>query len=215
MQETGALIVGTTAFHFFNRSLNSCAPLELLVDEDDVELFVQWLRNEDFVPFFKNEADVTFSDAFVDDPVEYAHHVMDLIKDDKQVIRLLSTTTNALEVVLVLRTTSAMNYISAWGARALYAHSTFDKKQTLRIYNSVVDNSLASADFFARKGFAVLNTLPVSARIDTPSDFCTSERRFLGDGKCWTLSWSEDFSDTGSAAWFLVQRSGRPLIRVD
>ncbi|TFK59501.1 hypothetical protein BDN72DRAFT_734793, partial [Pluteus cervinus] len=46
--ETGALIVDSTAYHFLDRSLSQCTRLDLLVTEDECGLLIGFLEDADY-----------------------------------------------------------------------------------------------------------------------------------------------------------------------
>ncbi|TFK61196.1 hypothetical protein BDN72DRAFT_904316 [Pluteus cervinus] len=182
LHETGAVIIGTTAFHFFDRSMSKHIPLELLVDSGDRSLFHEWLKSSGYDPIFIEEDWPIVEE---DNDVWSDVTIADFVNGDDMFVRVHSTDVEAREFVLGLHITSAMNFISTRGAHSLYPRATFDIREGLPTHNLTIGTSLASTEYFAQLGFTIVDHEQLARGMQT--NFYPEQQRYVGDSKTWSF----------------------------
>ncbi|TFK64429.1 hypothetical protein BDN72DRAFT_901581 [Pluteus cervinus] len=213
LRETHSAIIGSTSFHFFDRSLTSDVPLEVLVDDGDAPSITHWLKMSDYSP----GTTTTFSP---DDygvslvGIEVDVDITDFFDTKDRLVRVISATVSPTDFVLRSKCTSVMGIISAHGARFFYPHSTFDERTALRIHNSVLEVNFATPDFFSDNGLTVCDNLSSTHRTDALSDFEVGGRRYVGDHKTWSLGVPLGFPRSESSSWKLTYHDDKAYTRV-
>ncbi|TFK73107.1 hypothetical protein BDN72DRAFT_956727 [Pluteus cervinus] len=228
----GLVIFGSTALNFFTRTVDRSTALDVMIPLVFWGQFASWLQQNNYLmieavhrrPLIMDEDD----DLDLEDRVGPPE--IGMYANGESTINVWFAYHNTLERVIGANLTCTMNFITANEAISLFPHSTFHLYQALRLRNNNNNTTNSFINTYVRRGWTVLDDIPLGDRATPASDFYTDHEatgvRYVGDRKCWCIpcvpndhvqetstyrfmnSWCLDFTANGAYSRFTPSQSG-------
>ncbi|PPQ66092.1 hypothetical protein CVT24_000206 [Panaeolus cyanescens] len=206
------LISGSTALQFFNRG----ASFKFNDGESDLDIYAElrfcerigeWLTQIGYVFHQRTiRTPRTFGAALNATTPLYANTAQDLrfyesserpyigrgianvfnFRRNGRKIQLIASDSVPLEIILNFHSTCVMNIITYSKAYSLYPLGTFEQKRSL-LYSTQGTNQEAAIRKYAKRGWKMLRGITDEHERENPKAAFGQGRRFVGDGKCWTI----------------------------
>ncbi|KAJ7635118.1 hypothetical protein FB45DRAFT_910829 [Roridomyces roridus] len=189
--ETSALISGSVALQFLDRTTYPSSDLDIYVnrtcgdpvihfiletgyifqprEQQDLDVFEQLLTAQSLLPRTASY------------PLRGIADILDFQKDDKK-IQLILSESAPMEVILSFHSTCVMNVITHATAYALYPRATFITKQALKVSGTHASQEEGRRKY-ADRGWQMLSASLVPASPEFDFDLL----RWVGDCLTWTL----------------------------
>ncbi|KAF9034346.1 hypothetical protein BJ165DRAFT_676617 [Panaeolus papilionaceus] len=241
-EETGTLISGSVALHFFDRTpLSVYTDLDLYVDLRFCAQLGDWLMTIGYQYQSRDPTDsATFHEVLqqiedewddVEDagPVSWFDNaspwpetpyqdpveiaeVFDFYKKGRK-IQIIACYNSPLRVIMNFHSTCVMNFITHEKAYSLYPWGTFEERWSLIHRRDNYHHPTPDVIAkYARRGWAMLSRVPPHS--DQHLKFVAEKRRLVGDRYCWTitLDHARPDSDTDSSAGAITVIWGKPTM---
>ncbi|KAL1671685.1 hypothetical protein EV122DRAFT_284695 [Schizophyllum commune] len=192
LRDTGAVISGAVALHFFNRVTVQDTPLEIYVERThtmEVALFFQYIGYQ-YRPRERQEAILADAHSLAinrfnlrNAAISELYSILDmftLVRGDTEV-KIMMVVDSALDAILDFHSSPVMNFITHRSAYSLFPYNTFIKKSGLLF---VEDNG--HVDGYRRRGWRMYRRLS-NSRYETVGKEITVGTRYVGDQHTWTI----------------------------
>ncbi|KAI5886737.1 uncharacterized protein SCHCODRAFT_02602576 [Schizophyllum commune H4-8] len=198
MRQTGTLISGSVAMHYFARTVVGDADLDLYTEGHHAHTLFAFVIDLGYTYKARKAQDKNLDDALRrainqlatrDEAIYNQRAVLDafsFVRGDA-VIQVMVGVHSAIDTVLDFHSTIVMNIISHRSAYSLYPVNTFLKKTGIRF----IDLSVGTLDKYIDRGFALAKTVTLKQWERMGREMCTLTR-YVGDKSTWII----DLDDT-------------------
>lgn len=148
---TGAVISGSNAIQFFDRSFYDTSDLDIFVGQSFAMEIARWLIESEgyfYRPFGSDNADIAKSLTFtpigrndINGRSLHSHEyrgtgmsrIFEFLREGNKKIQLITTIVSPLHCILSFHSTCVMNFITFEGAYSLYPIATFQNRETITV----------------------------------------------------------------------------------
>ncbi|KAF8327495.1 hypothetical protein F5887DRAFT_898771, partial [Amanita rubescens] len=188
MKETNALISGSTALQFFDRTRYHEADLDLYFEARYIDLWKTQMVAFGYSLMEKTAA----SASVVEGELEYrGFEEIESVESFKhpgsnQVVQLMATKASPIRAILDFHSTCVMNVITYQRAYSLYPVCTFIDRETLvcGVFNK---KSLEALKKYERRGWIMVHAIRTE-NFQCAADELKMRTRRFGDDRCWMIS---------------------------
>ncbi|KAF9034339.1 hypothetical protein BJ165DRAFT_1396099 [Panaeolus papilionaceus] len=211
--EYGMLISGSTALKFFNRApfndeREGESDLDLYVELRFCEPIAKWLMKIGYTFERRtNRTPKTFKEAlrktspldidFLEGTMFYLSserpyigrgiaNVFNFWRDGRK-IQLIASDSSPLEIILNFHSTCVMSIITYAKAYCFYPKATFEESRSL-LHSTQGTNQDAAIKKYEKRGWVMVHGMPPGVERDDYKSAFFPCKRFVGDGKCWTIA---------------------------
>ncbi|KAJ7590234.1 hypothetical protein C8J56DRAFT_1140083 [Mycena floridula] len=193
---TGALISGSTALQFFDRSFYKGSDLDVYVEKRysaELALFLQrigytFMPRKNQTPRLPDALNKIHRGTVKFNGGLYSGRgiadVYDFRKGEKK-IQLIAARSCPMDIILSFHSTVVMNVITARYAFALYPRLTFIYRQSL-VCPTPGSDPQPALEKYRQRGWRLITQPTIFMVTETSYDF-RALSRFIGDRRCWTV----------------------------
>ncbi|KAI5886714.1 uncharacterized protein SCHCODRAFT_02672851 [Schizophyllum commune H4-8] len=213
MRETGTLISGSVAIHFFSRTDVGESGLDLYMEGDNahnVAAFVQKLGYAYQPRMYQNQrihnaiAHATSRYAIRDSAIYEMPAILDKFTFDREgtKIHLLVADLSAIDAILDFHSTVVMNIITHRAAYALYPQSTFKANMGICFDEDPINGDSSK---YRERGWDLRCAVEDRACRSLHGEI-TNNERYVGDRYTWTINFDDRLVPSTSLAIMLMNR---------
>ncbi|KAH9480060.1 hypothetical protein JR316_0006657 [Psilocybe cubensis] len=203
--KTGMFISGSTALQFLDRVVYPESDLDLYLEHRYRHVVALWLTQAGY----RYTPPVTYPDETLDEALELVSDLPRLdgmfytitpkgyfgaaivLNFEKQnpcrKIQLITSHHSPLQLVLNYHSTCVMNIITHEKAYSLYPRGTFDERRSLLNLPLKSERLQVATTKYSARGWKIVSKISTE-EFENPRSAFSHGLRYIGDGKCWTLS---------------------------
>ncbi|KAF8333776.1 hypothetical protein F5887DRAFT_921751 [Amanita rubescens] len=205
MKKTNAVISGSTALQFFDRTFYPNADLDLYFESKHLDAWKAQVIAFGYVRVPKDEKKPTIEDdggypgfAEIETLETFSHKVT------KKVIQLMATKALPIRAILDYHSTCVMNMITHDCAYSLYPVSTFIQRETV-VCGPMNKKALTALEKYKRRGWTAVHAIRTE-NFQCAADELKMRRRRLGDDRCWMMKHKgEEKDNSGNNITWLIR----------
>ncbi|KAF8329031.1 hypothetical protein F5887DRAFT_895306 [Amanita rubescens] len=189
MKGTDALISGSTALQFFDRTYYQYADLDLYFEAKHLEVWKTQMIAFGYtlVPKIGNNA-LDVVENIYEYPSFQQIEALETFKhrSTAKVVQLMATKASPIRAILDFHSTCVMNVITHARAYSLYPVSTFIQRETI-VCGPINKKALKALDKYKKRGWLAVHTI-LTENFQCAADELKMRTRWLGDSRCWMIN---------------------------
>ncbi|KAF8315107.1 hypothetical protein F5887DRAFT_891585 [Amanita rubescens] len=193
MKGTNAIISGSTALQFFDRTYYQYADLDLYFEAKHLEVWKTQLIafGYRFVPKIGNQA-LDVLENIYEYPSFQQIEALESFKHRStgKVVQLMATKSSPLRAILDFHSTCVMNVITHTRAYSLYPVSTFIQHETM-VCGPINKKALTALEKYKKRGWHAVHAIRTE-NFQCAADELKMRTRWLGDSRCWKINLKGD-----------------------